>query len=88
MALDADGRCEELHQSLMRCLAQEGQRSAVAAAYHRCRAALQRHFGTEPSPGTEQIYRQACSETIKERVPESALRAVNGPRSAGELPGA
>ena len=87
MALDADGRCEELHQSLMRCLAQEGQPSAVAAAYHRCRTALQRHFGTEPSPATEQIYRQAC-ETTTRRVPESALREVNALRGAGELPGA
>jgi two-component SAPR family response regulator len=63
MALDADGRCEELHQSLMRCLAREGQPSAVAAAYHRCLALLQRHFGTRPSEATEQIFREACPRT-------------------------
>jgi LuxR family maltose regulon positive regulatory protein len=89
MALDADGRCEEVHQSLMRCLAREGQPSAVAAAYHRCRAALERHFGTEPSAVTEQIYRDACSDTASKRAQEPALRAVNGHRNvAGEAPSA
>jgi LuxR family maltose regulon positive regulatory protein len=88
MALDADARCEELHQALMRCLAREGQRSAVAAAYHRCCAALQRHLGTEPSPATEQIYRDACPESTSKPAPEPALRVVNGRRSAGELPSA
>jgi len=83
MALDADGRCEELHQSLMRCLAREGQPSAVAAAYHRCRALLQRHFGTEPSQLTEQIYRDACPDTTSRRIHEPQLRAVSSHR-AGE----
>jgi anti-sigma factor RsiW len=45
----------------MRCLALSGQSSAVAAAFQRCRAMLVRHFGTAPSPLTEQIYQQACS---------------------------
>ncbi|HEX2791171.1 MAG TPA: bacterial transcriptional activator domain-containing protein [Steroidobacteraceae bacterium] len=60
MALDADSTSEDVHRGLMRCLAQEGQSSAVAAAFLRCRAMLIRHFGTEPSPLTEKIYRQAC----------------------------
>lgn len=83
MALDADGRCEELHQSLMRCLAHEGQPSAVAAAYHRCRASLQRHFGNEPSEVTEQIYRDACPDTTVRKTHDAA-RAVNGHRNAPE----
>jgi LuxR family maltose regulon positive regulatory protein len=87
MALDADGRCEELHQALMRCLAREGQPSAVAAAYHRCRALLQRHFGSEPSEVTEQIFREACPDTSHRRVQEPALRAVHGHRT-GESPSA
>jgi LuxR family transcriptional regulator, maltose regulon positive regulatory protein len=78
MALDADGRCEELHQSLMRCLLREGQPSAVAAAYHRCRSVLHRHFGTEPSAVTEQIYREACPDGVTRRVHEPVSRAVNG----------
>jgi DNA-binding SARP family transcriptional activator len=83
MALDADGRCEELHQSLMRCLAREGQPSAVAAAYHRCRASLQRHFGTEPSQVTEQIFRDACPDTT--RRTHEPLRVLNG-HGATEAP--
>jgi LuxR family maltose regulon positive regulatory protein len=86
MALDADGRCEEVHQSLMRCLAREGQPSAVAAAYHRCRASLERHFGTQPSQVTEQIYREACPDTTIRRAHEPALRVVNGLRSGDSTP--
>jgi DNA-binding SARP family transcriptional activator len=83
MALDADARYEELHQALMRCLALEAQPSAVAAAYQRCRAALQRHFGTEPSPLTEQIYREACSANAAYRAHDTARRP-NGHRASGE----
>jgi DNA-binding SARP family transcriptional activator len=60
MALEADATSEEVHRGLMRCLALEGQSAAVAAAFLRCRAMLSRHFGTVPSPLTEQIYREAC----------------------------
>jgi LuxR family maltose regulon positive regulatory protein len=80
MALDADGRCEELHQSLMRCLAREGQPSAVAAAYHRCRAALYRHFSTGPSAATEQIYREACPDAGTRRANDTATRMSHGHR--------
>jgi LuxR family transcriptional regulator, maltose regulon positive regulatory protein len=78
MALDADGSCEELHQSLMRCLAREGQPSAVAAAYHRCRASLQRHFGTKPSEVTEQLYREGCPEGTPRVVHEAPARGLGG----------
>jgi LuxR family transcriptional regulator, maltose regulon positive regulatory protein len=64
MALEADATCEDVHRGLMRCLALEGQSSAVAAAFLRCRAMLTRHFGTEPSALTEKIYREACSRAI------------------------
>ena len=75
-----------LHQSLMRCLAREGQPSAVAAAYHRCRASLERHFGTKPSEVTEQIYREACPDTTTRRAHEPALRVVNGHRAGESTP--
>jgi DNA-binding SARP family transcriptional activator len=84
MALDADGRYEELHQGLMRCLATEGQPSAVAAAYHRCRAALQRYFGTEPSELTEQIYRDACPGQAGHRAHDPAPRRLNSHRPVGD----
>jgi LuxR family transcriptional regulator, maltose regulon positive regulatory protein len=76
MALDAEAWCEDLHQSLMRCLAKEGQVSAVAAAYHRCRSALQRQFGTEPSAATEQIYLATCGGTAAERAPPDDMGAA------------
>ncbi|HEY4974894.1 MAG TPA: bacterial transcriptional activator domain-containing protein [Steroidobacteraceae bacterium] len=61
MALDADATSEDVHRGLMRCLVLSGQFSAVPAAFQRCRAMLLRHFGTAPSPLTEQIYQQACA---------------------------
>jgi LuxR family maltose regulon positive regulatory protein len=78
MALDADARYEELHQALMRCLASSGQPSAVAAAYHRCRAALQRYFGTEPAALTEQIYREACPGNTGYRPHDPSPRKLHG----------
>jgi hypothetical protein len=60
MALEADATSEEVHRGLMRCLALEGQSAAVAAVFLRCCAMLSRHFGTVPSPLTEQIHREAC----------------------------
>jgi DNA-binding SARP family transcriptional activator len=86
MALDADARCEELHQSLMRCLAREGQPSAVAAAYHRCRAALLRHFCADPSAVTEQIYREACSDAASRRTNEATTTRISSARGAGDAP--
>jgi LuxR family maltose regulon positive regulatory protein len=82
MALDADDRCEELHQSLMRCLAREAQPSAVAAAYHRCRAALLRHFAAEPSEATEQIYREVWPDVSTRRTNDGTTRMLNGHRDA------
>ena len=86
MALDADGRSEELHQSLMRCLARAGKPSAVAVAYYRCRALLQRHFGTRPSEVTEQIFREACPDVAAPRVPEAAARGAQGDHGGESQP--
>jgi DNA-binding SARP family transcriptional activator len=82
MALDADSASEDVHRSLMRCLAREGQSSAVAAAFHRCRTTLMRQFGTAPSLQTEQIYRQACAA----RPPGSGLQPQPQPRSQSPQP--
>lgn len=60
-ALDIDCTPEDVHRGLMRCFAREGKPAAVGAAYQRCRTVLWRHFATSPSPATEQIYREACS---------------------------
>ena len=61
IALDADCTAEDVHQALMRCLLRQGKPAAVAAAYQRCRTILRRYLATVPSPGTEQVYREACS---------------------------
>jgi DNA-binding SARP family transcriptional activator len=84
MALDADGGCEDLHQSLMRCLAQEGQISAVAAAYHRCRAALQRQYGRDPSAATEQIYADVCTNATADRLTDGDIRVSQAHRTLTE----
>jgi LuxR family maltose regulon positive regulatory protein len=60
VALDADCTAEDVHQALMRCLLRQGKPAAVAAAYQRCRTILRRYLATVPSPGTEQVYRNAC----------------------------
>lgn len=60
-ALDTDCTPEDVHRALMRCYAREGKPAAVGAAYQRCRTMLWRHFATNPSPATELIYREACS---------------------------
>ncbi len=78
MALEADATSEEVHRGLMRCLALEGQSSAVAAAFLRCRAMLSRHFDTVPSPLTEQIYREACPGRTSWAVHEPLPNAVRG----------
>lgn len=66
MALEADDSCEDVHRALMRCLALEGQASAVRAAFERCRAMLRRRFGALPSPLTEQLFRQSCAPLLIE----------------------
>jgi LuxR family maltose regulon positive regulatory protein len=75
-ALDIDCTPEDVHRALMRCLAREGKPAAVGAAYQRCRTVLWRHFATSPSPATEQIYREACSNP----PPGFVARVVSVPR--------
>jgi DNA-binding SARP family transcriptional activator len=85
MALEADATSEEVHRGLMRCLAREGQSSAVAAAFLRCRAMLNRHFGTVPSPLTEQIYRDACPGRSSWSVHDAPPRVVTGPSECASM---
>lgn len=85
MALEADGTSEEVHRGLMRCLALEGQSSAVAAAFLRCRTMLSRHFGTLPSPLTEQIYREACPGRTSWAVHEPPPLTVRGTGECASL---
>jgi hypothetical protein len=85
MALEANCTPEEVHRALMRCLATQGQSAAVAAAFLRCRAMLSRHFGTVPSPLTEQIYHDACSRAPGSSVRGAPRRTIGGAPACAAL---
>jgi two-component SAPR family response regulator len=55
-AVETDELVEEFHRNLMRCHIELGQRAEAAAAYHRCRTALQRAFELAPSARTRELY--------------------------------
>jgi len=82
-ALDRDCTSEAVYLALMRCLAHEGESSAVAATYQRCRRVLWRHFGTVPSAPTEQFYRSTC----KGQGHQGRYRGRGGERRAEGNPG-
>lgn len=48
---------EEAHRALIRLYAESGNRQRAQRQYERCREALQRELGVEPSEETEAIYR-------------------------------
>ena len=56
-ALDAEGTSEELHRALIDYLGRAGSLAAGAAAYQRCHAVLNHHFGAAPSQATDRVYR-------------------------------
>jgi LuxR family maltose regulon positive regulatory protein len=57
-ALDVEGTSEELHCALIGYLGRTGDIAARAAAYQRCRAVLNHHFGAAPSHATDRVYRE------------------------------
>lgn len=50
---------EEVHRELMRLYLESGQRSLAVRQYELCRAAVRRHFGTDPTAETHSLYSQA-----------------------------
>ena len=56
--LRVDDLAEEFYQRLMLCYRKLGLRAEALSTYERCRQALQRAFGVEPSPRTVSLYRE------------------------------
>jgi two-component SAPR family response regulator len=59
--LEVDPLAEEFYQGLMTCHRQLGRRAEALSVYSRCKKALSRAFGVEPSPKTEEMYRSLLS---------------------------
>jgi ATP/maltotriose-dependent transcriptional regulator MalT/DNA-binding SARP family transcriptional activator len=55
--LDADNLDEELYRALMACYSKMGRTAEVLRVYDRCRKALEKFLGVEPSPETETLYK-------------------------------
>ncbi len=53
---------EDLHQKLMLLYLQSGDRSKALAQYEKCKAVLDKAFGTPPLPETEAIYQQLTQQ--------------------------
>ncbi len=56
--LTLDPALESAHRNLMRLYAAQGARDAVVRQYERCREALERDLGIEPSAETRALYRE------------------------------
>lgn len=72
---------EPAYRALMEAHAGLGDRAGVAAVFRRCKEALQRELGVEPSPQTIEIYRRLSA-------PERGPAADRGPIAGGEAPSA
>jgi len=60
-ALDIDDLAEKVYASLMRCYETAGRRADAVALYERCRSALSKGLGVEPSPEIEAVYKRIRS---------------------------
>ena len=58
---------EQAHRRVMRCLAQDGQRSAALAQYESCRLLLLKELGVEPSEETTILYAQIRAGGLEEQ---------------------
>ena len=58
---------EQAHRRIMRCLAQDGQRSAALAQYESCRLLLLKELGVEPSEETTILYAQIRAGGLEEQ---------------------
>jgi ABC-type oligopeptide transport system substrate-binding subunit/DNA-binding SARP family transcriptional activator len=67
---------EEAHQSLMRLLAQSGQRGAALAQYQTCRQVLTDELGVEPGPETTALYERICTGELGRAPPEPTPAAL------------
>jgi DNA-binding SARP family transcriptional activator len=66
---------EEAHRSVMHIYAAQGRNAQAIEQYRRCREALRLELGVNPSPETEQLYR----EIIEQRRTPAAVREEPAP---------
>ncbi len=62
-ALDVAKLREDIHRRIMSCYANAGRRAEALAQYDRCREALRRDLGVEPSTETTELYRQIADRS-------------------------
>jgi two-component SAPR family response regulator len=60
--LREDRAHERTHRSLMRMLAEAGDRTSALRQYQRCRAALDEELGVQPSRATERLRQSLCHD--------------------------
>lgn len=76
--LGLDPMREDVHRSLMRLYAEQGQRSLALTQYEQCRVLLKHELGVAPDPETDALYRKikeppiAGSHTNAESAPVAA----------------
>ena len=75
-ALDIDPIDEVLHRGLIEIFVLSGDRGRALQQYQRCRDALRRELGTEPSSATEALYREALTGGLASSSTPAAERAV------------
>jgi DNA-binding SARP family transcriptional activator len=67
--LTIDPLQEPVHRTLMRLLAQAGQRAAALRQYQQCVAVLRRELGVEPELETKQLYQEILRQRTHPGVP-------------------
>ncbi|HHS97377.1 MAG TPA: tetratricopeptide repeat protein [Chloroflexi bacterium] len=64
-ALEVDELREDVHRQIMLCYEAAGRRPEAIKQYHRCREALLRELGVEPSNETEALFREIIGNTAE-----------------------
>jgi two-component SAPR family response regulator len=59
--LEVEELREDVHRRIMDCYTKMGRRSDAVAQYRRCREALLKELGLEPSPETETLYKRIAT---------------------------
>jgi LuxR family transcriptional regulator, maltose regulon positive regulatory protein len=75
-ALDVEGTSEEVHRALIGYLGRAGHFAAMEAAYRRCHAVLNHHFGSAPSQATNRVYRDGRREPSLPPGPQEFLQLL------------
>ncbi len=80
-ALARDSTLESVWRTLMRAQAANGERATALATFDRCRAALSRELGVDPTPETVALH----TELLRADAPSSTEAIVSSPTSTPTL---